>query len=139
MAFWRKIFQQEEKKPASGGDVASGAPPTLQASEDKHVSLSQSPALGNFSMVTAVLESAHTTEKTNLASEGNTYIFKVLPGANRRSISRAVEARYGVAVDAVRTLMTPAKARVRGRITGWKPGFKKAMVTVRQGQKIEIQ
>ena len=87
-----------------------------------------------------VIKMPHSTEKaTALAEKNNTYVFLVAVGANKIMIRHAVERNYGVSVESVRVATSPAKARVRGRIIGWHPGFKKAMVTVKKGQKIELQ
>jgi large subunit ribosomal protein L23 len=67
------------------------------------------------------------------------YVFLVHPGANKIEIARAVEEIYGrdkvkvVAVNTVR--IHPKRRSVRGRV-GMKPGFKKAIVTLREGDQI---
>ena len=45
----------------------------------------------------------------------------------------------GVLVKKVAVLMAPEKKRMRGRQVGWRSGFKKAVVTLKEGQSIEIQ
>ena len=90
--------------------------------------------------IVGVVKMSHSTEKAAaLAEKNNTYVFLVADGANKIMIREAIERNYGVSVSSVRIAHRPAKARVRGRIIGWKPGFKKAMVTVKKGEKIEIQ
>ena len=90
--------------------------------------------------ILGVIKMPHSTEKaTALAEKNNTYVFLVAAGANKIMIRSAIERNYGVSVESVRTATSPAKARVRGRIIGWKPGFKKAMVSLKKGEKIEIQ
>lgn len=86
-----------------------------------------------------VLRSAHVTEKASHLGDENKYIFVVSPRAHKGEIGRAVESRYGVAVRSVHILNMPPKERHRGKQKGWKPGFKKAVVTVQEGQSIEIQ
>ena len=90
--------------------------------------------------ILGVIKMPHSTEKAAaLAEKNNAYVFLVAPGANKIMIRHAVERNYGVSVESVRTATSPAKARVRGRIIGWKPGFKKAMVSLKKGEKIELQ
>ncbi|MFY9463278.1 MAG: 50S ribosomal protein L23 [Candidatus Sungiibacteriota bacterium] len=85
-----------------------------------------------------ILIAPHTTEKTTDFSAHGIYVFKVAALANKRTVASAVAARYGVAVDCVRVAVQPAKERRRGRQIGWKRGFKKAMVQLKEGQKIEM-
>jgi large subunit ribosomal protein L23 len=85
-----------------------------------------------------VLKSAHTTEKATDLTKFNQYIFKVYPNTNKKQIKDAVEKLYKVNVLRVRIINVPKKKRRLGRIEGWKKGYKKAIVKVKEGQKIEI-
>lgn len=78
------------------------------------------------------------TEEATRIAEMNKYIFKVAPGANKNEIKKAVEDVYSVKVTEVNTINIHRKRRVRGRTTGWKPGYKKAIVSVKEGDKIEF-
>ena len=80
----------------------------------------------------------HITEKSAMLGGENKYIFLVGPRANKIEVKKAVEGRYGVSVRNVNILNMPGKERRRGRQIGWKPGFKKAIVKVKEGQKIEL-
>ena len=85
-----------------------------------------------------VLKQPQVTEKaTDLASK-NQYVFKVWPRSNKTEIKRAVEELYGVNVLNVRIVNIPKKQRRLGRIKGWRSGYKKAIVKIQAGQKIEI-
>ena len=85
-----------------------------------------------------VLASPHITEKaTGLTNRGQ-YIFKVFPRANKQLVKEAVEQVYGVDVINVRTITVPRKQKRLGRTRGWRQGYKKAIVTLKQGQEIEI-
>ena len=86
-----------------------------------------------------VISHPHVTEKTSSAAKANQYAFAVSREVNKARIRQAVEARYGVSVTAVRVMNTSGKERRRGKQIGWKPGFKKALVTLKEGQKIEMQ
>jgi len=88
--------------------------------------------------ITGIIKAPHLTEKTSNAAAENKYMFVVASGANKVDIRRAIEDRYKVAVEKINVVNTIAKERRRGRITGWKPGFKKAIVTLKEGQKIEL-
>ncbi len=85
-----------------------------------------------------ILKSPHISEKaTDLAEKGK-YVFKVFPGANKTEIKKAVENLYGVDVLAVNIIKIPPKKRRLGRISGFKKGYKKAIIKIKKGQKIEI-
>ena len=78
-----------------------------------------------------------TEKSTNLAKD-NQYTFVVWKKANKTEIKKAVEEKYNVKVEKVRILKVPAKRKRVGRTIGWKKGFKKAIVTIKKGQKIDI-
>lgn len=86
-----------------------------------------------------ILKSPCITEKAvNMSAQGNFYVFHVSSEANKVEIKKAVEEKYKVNVLDVRTINIPRKRTVRGRIEGFKSGYKKAVVKVKEGQKIEI-
>ncbi len=84
------------------------------------------------------LVSPHVTEKATDSGEKNKYVFKVLPKANKKEIKKDVEDSYNVDVESVNIINVPRKKRRLGRQEGWKKGYKKAIVKVKKGQKIEI-
>jgi large subunit ribosomal protein L23 len=78
------------------------------------------------------------TEAATAAMEQNKYIFKVDPQANKSQIKKAIEDLYKVKVISVNTVKITKKFRNYGKTPGWKSGFKKAIVTVKEGDKIEL-
>lgn len=78
------------------------------------------------------------TEAATMAAQLNKYIFKVRKDATKDSVRRSVEDLYKVHVLSVRMISIPGKKRVRGRIVGRKPGFKKAVVTVKEGESVDV-
>jgi len=77
------------------------------------------------------------TEKSTVDEPKGKYLFVVDRGANKTEIKRAVEQMFKVKVPGVNTLIRRGKMRrVRHQI-GKTPDFKKAMVTLKAGQKIE--
>ncbi len=85
-----------------------------------------------------VLSSAHVTEKATGLEGENKYIFKVSAGANKIEVKKAIEDLYGVDVVNVKIINIPKRQRKLGRQKGWRKGYKKAIVKIKQGQKIEI-
>jgi large subunit ribosomal protein L23 len=78
------------------------------------------------------------SEKSYSLIEVNKYAFKVHPSAHKTQIRQAVEQLFDVHVVAVNVLKVKAKPKRRGSIRGVKPGWKKAIVQIREGEKIEI-
>jgi len=77
------------------------------------------------------------TEKTTLLREdGRTLVFEVAPGATKIDIKRAVEKLLGAKVEGVRTALAHGKVKRQGRFVGRRSDWKKAYVTLREGEKL---
>ena len=85
-----------------------------------------------------VVIAPHITEKSTLLSEHNAVVFKVAGGATKPQIKAAVEALFGVDVTGVNTITTKGKTkRWKGR-PYTRSDFKKAIVTLADGQSIDV-
>jgi large subunit ribosomal protein L23 len=78
------------------------------------------------------------TEKSYELIEDRKYSFRVHPDAHKTQVRQAVEELFSVHVEAVNIVKVQSKPKRRGMRSGRKPGWKKAIVQVRQGEKIEI-
>jgi large subunit ribosomal protein L23 len=79
------------------------------------------------------------TERNTELMEGNRYTFEVAPDANKIQIKEAVEVAFDVKVLAVNTLTVHRKLRrERTRFKGYRSGWKKAIVTLAPGDKIDV-
>lgn len=78
------------------------------------------------------------TEKSTSLLEGNKYTFQVDPRSNKSEIKRAVEEIFKVKVLDVHTLRVKGKVKRRKNTIGRTPEKKKAIVTLKPGDKIEI-
>lgn len=78
------------------------------------------------------------TEKTTLVSEHNQVVFKVAASATKPDIKEAVERLFNVKVIAVNTLIRKGKVKRFRGVKGQQSDFKKAIVTLQQGQTIDI-
>ncbi len=79
------------------------------------------------------------TEKTTIQKdEFNQLSFEVAPRANRVEIKKAIEEVFGVRVSSVRTMQIRGKLKRRGRILGRRRNWKKAIVTLMPGERIEF-
>ena len=131
MAFWNKFLKKQEK------EESKDAAPVSNSKIEKPLrsaAPSQSPSARKTQ---GVLVKAHMTEKTNNAARENKYVFAVAKHANKKAVKEAVEERYKVKVEYVNIINLPYKMRTRGKQIGWKPGLKKAVVAIKEGQTIE--
>ena len=89
-----------------------------------------------------VLKRPLLSEKSMSRNDQGQYVFEVRTDANKIEIRKAVEQRYKVGVTSVRTITIRPKTKMRmtrrGYIVGQTPQRKKAIVTLRQGQSIDI-
>ncbi len=77
------------------------------------------------------------TEKgLTLKENDRTLCFEVNDNASKRQILEAVEQLFKVKVQQVRTMTVPGKMRRRGKYSGYRPDWKKAYVTLREGEKM---
>lgn len=90
-----------------------------------------------MSTLYGVLKRPIITEKgLTLKENDRTLCFEVDSNASKHQIQEAVEQLLKVKVQQVRTMIVPGKMRRRGRYTGYRSDWKKAYVTLRQGQKM---
>jgi len=78
------------------------------------------------------------TEAATVASEMNKYVFKVSKGSTKKEIKTSIKEVYDVEAKKINVVNLPTKARNRGRIPGLKSGYRKAIVTLKEGDKIDV-
>lgn len=79
------------------------------------------------------------TEKSNLLREGsNQVVFKVADEAGKNEIKAAVEQAFKVTVENVRTMIVRGKFKTVGRYQGKRSNWKKAVVSLKAGDKIDL-
>lgn len=123
-----KIFEKKEEK-----EIKNEAKTILPAGPDTSGGI----RAGEDARAYQVILAPHQTEKAGLMASLSKYVFRVGANSNKIEIRRAIEKLYKVKVDKVAVLKLPAKARRLGRTAGFRPGFKKAMVTLAAGHKID--
>ncbi|NLK84622.1 MAG: 50S ribosomal protein L23 [Aeromonadales bacterium] len=79
------------------------------------------------------------SEKSTVAQEKNTLVFKVLKDATKEEIKAAVETLFNVKVEAVRTLNFQGKVRRTARGFGKRSDWKKAYVTLPEGTQLDVE
>ncbi len=85
-----------------------------------------------------VIKQLMRTEKGTRLLPQRIYFFAVDRRSTKPEIKRAVEQLFKVKVDRVRTSVVPGKPRRVGARWGWKPNWKRAVVTLAEGSKIEV-
>ena len=85
-----------------------------------------------------VLRPLVTEKATTLKDEHNQVSFQVAMDANKIEVRQAVEAIFKVKVTGVRTQVVFGKEKRMGRFLGRRPSWKKAVVTLGEGSKIEL-
>ena len=132
MAFFNKFLKKRKT-----GETQENRKP-VERKTDEATEKSERTAPVRFGAA-SLIKRAHVTEKTSAGGVGGKYTFVVSQSANKDEVARAVKARYGVAVRDVNILSMPGKMRRRGRQIGWRAGFKKAVVTLKEGETITMQ
>jgi large subunit ribosomal protein L23 len=79
-----------------------------------------------------------TERATALTERHNQVVFEVARSANKHQIRDAVESVYGVKVKGVHTMIVPGKLKRRGTDVGKRPKWKKAVVTLSEGDVIDF-
>lgn len=87
----------------------------------------------------ALIKRPVVSEKSTMQKEvSNQISFEVDRKANRIEIKKAIQSLFSVQVEAVRTLQIKGKFKRRGRIIGKRKDWKKAIVTLKPGERIEF-
>lgn len=132
------VFKKKKKPAKSPADIKAGKPVAKPAEEKKPAPVRKA-ASAKKGQAWRVLAEPHVTEKATELEKENKYAFKVFNKANKTEIKKAVESLYGVNVENVAVIKIPKKKRRSGRQReGWRKGYKKAVVKIQKGQKIEI-
>ena len=82
--------------------------------------------------------SPNITEKSTSLSEFNKVVFKVHKGASKNSIKKSIEKIFKVNVIKVNTINLKGKTKLVRNKKAYKPGYKKAIVTLKKGQNIDL-
>ena len=96
------------------------------------------PNLDRIMHLYQVLRRPLITEKITALQEHNKYAFEVADGSNKHQIKEAVEKAFKVNVEDVNVITVPGKTRRMGRRQVKASSWKKALVTIKAGQKIEF-
>jgi len=82
--------------------------------------------------------SPNVTEKSTSLSDFNKVVFRVHRGANKKSIIKSIEKIFKVNVIKINTINIKGKTKLIRNKKSFKPGYKKAIVTLKKGQSIDL-
>ena len=82
--------------------------------------------------------SPNVTEKSTALSEFNKIVFKVHKGASKISIKKSIEKIFKVKVIKINTINLKGKTKIVKNKKAFKPGYKKAIITLKKGQSIDL-
>lgn len=130
------------KRPASvplKAELQRGKPEKAEKkSETESVSKESGTKEKSSELASLLVSKPHITEKSTSLNEKSVYVFKVSPRANKILMKRAIKELYGLIPRKVRVLNMPSKSRfIRGK-SGVKSGYKKAVVYLNKGDKIDL-
>jgi large subunit ribosomal protein L23 len=128
--------QPKADQPLAGTNKASKKKPATKTEKPKKEIAKRKVAKKEENIAHKVLLENLISEKATMLASQNKYVFKVDKHAGKFQIKEAVEGYYGVQVVSVNTIKISPKKRIHGRTIGWKKGFKKAVVTLREGETI---
>jgi len=139
-----KRTRRDEKKPekALQPTIKTEKKPKDKAQSEvkikKELSEPAKPKKGGLRVIPRSLKSPHITEKATFLQEQDSYVFKVYSSTTKPEIKKSIEEIYGVNVLKVRIINVPRKKKRLGRTTGFQPGYKKAIITIKKGENIEV-
>ena len=84
------------------------------------------------------IKSPFITEKATIMSEQNKTVFKVHPSANKKNIKKNIEKIFKVKVIKINIINIKSKYKLRQGKTSVKKGYKKAIITLKKGQSIDL-
>jgi len=134
--FKRNKDDQPKKLPEKKFQTEAEAKPA-EVDKVKTVKASGKTVAGRGVLAYRILQKPVITEKTTMLSGSGKYVFHVHPDSNKSEISKAVESAFKVNVEAVNVVKVSGKKRRYGRTQGHTKAWKKAIVTLQPGERIE--
>lgn len=92
----------------------------------------------NQERIMSILLAPHVSEKASIAADRGEFVFKVANNATKLEIKKAVELLFEVKVENVRTAVVKGKTKRTGQISGRRSNWKKAYVSLQEGQDIDF-
>jgi large subunit ribosomal protein L23 len=137
MALINIFKKEEENKPAEDKKTAAKTAARAKKAEASKI-VTQKTGKKAAHNVAGVLKQPHITEKASRLAEDNQYVFQITPGANKSEVAKAVESYYNVDVIKVNITKVPGKRHRRAKGISQDGDMRKAIVKIKDGQKIEL-
>lgn len=118
------VKKEETSQTITEGFESSGANPSGDVRDDKLIP-------GKI-----ILKRPYVSERASALLGLNQYVFEIYDNSNKKEVKKLVESLYDVKVKKVRVIKRPGKIRNIGRHSGFKPGFKKAVISLEEGYSI---
>ncbi len=131
----RKEKERYEKKRKTKG-VSESVPEKIISDKKDVKETEKKINLREKSIAPDVLIGPHITEKATFLNERNVYVFEIKPKSNKIMVKQAIKELYGVVPKKIRIINSPSKTRFFRGQKGEKGGYKKAMIYLKEGDKI---
>ena len=126
------------KKPAASKVANTKKAQPKKLKEEKMEAVVGATTVAGDYLSARLLLKPHVSEKAARLADKGTYVFDVVPEAEKVAIKKAVESLYGVQVASVRTVRGKGKPMNRGNRAGRRKQWKKALITVKKGEHIDL-
>jgi len=134
----KNIFKKPKAKPEKKRRVKKEKPAVKISPEIKPEPVKKPAPKKKSGEVYRILKEPHVSEKATQLYDEDKYTFKIFPWANKVQVKNAVRDLYGVRVKDVKIINIKPKIRTLRGHEGKKHGYKKAIVVLERGEKIEI-
>jgi len=131
-------IEKKEDKPKIKQEKKDKEKQSAQAGEKKSDEKKSIDKKGKRSQAYRHLIKPIVTEKVSFLGMNNQYVFSVAPKANKSEIKKAIELLYGVKPEKVNIVNMKGKNTRYGRTFGKRKDWKKAIITLKQGDRIEV-
>jgi len=139
-------FKKEDQDPKKSDVKTQSSEPkfenkNIEKPVEKGISINphlKSSSIRKNELASLVLENPHISEKGTFLNEQNQYVFRVASRTNRSEVRKAIEALYKVKVESVNIINQPVYPKSWRGKPGYRSGYKKAIITLKAGDKIEI-
>lgn len=133
-----KNFAAEAKKGKTAGSTGAKKSGTKVAAKKAETKAVAAPAVQSFTDHADVIIRPLVTEKSGILSQSGVYTFEVSRTATKSTIAKAAKTLYKVTAEKVAVMNAPSRSVwVKGK-WGTTSGFRKALITVKKGEKIDF-
>ena len=130
--------EQRLQRPSKGVLKRAEKPKTVKSPSFAKATEGKETTASKSDIASYTILAPHVTEKTTLLSEKNVYVFKVSKRTNKIMVKQSIKEMYGFSPKKISIVNVSSKKRSSRGHVGRKPGYKKAMIYLKEGDKIEV-